>query len=336
VSVEDRTKEALRALARAASLSRRVLMGDQLARELAEILRQAHQAKVGFVAFGGRILTRGPPEVEAQWDADGPSPVIRLSLGGQCHAVPWPAPLVSRGDDVRAVHRSQEVVVGPIDVEGRIEGMLGAWLPLKRESFDELDEASARVLSLQASVLAEGRDRERQGAWRARGLEALQQITNTICASTDIDVVFEAVAQSLKGVLQFCRASVVLLEEGRPGRVRAATFDGTGKLIDPGQVPISDSVLEVVRTGRVSITPDLRLVPTEDNQALLALGVRSTIVAPLVARGRVIGTLNVGSPRPDAFDDHHGTMVQAIADQTAQAIENAHTFTLGRESSSLV
>jgi len=334
VSVEDRTRDALRELARAASLSRRVLMGDQLARELAEIVRRAHQAQVGFVAFGGRILADGPPDVEAHWDADGPSPVIRLALDGQNHAVPWPASLVSSRDELREVHRSQEVIASAIDVDGRVEGLLGAWLPLRRDSFDELDDATARVLSLQASTLAKNRDRERQSAWRTRGLEALQQITSDICATTEIDVVFEAIARSLKGVMQFCRASVVLLEEGSPGRVRAATFDGAGEVVDPGEVPISRSVLEVVRTGKVNITPDLRLDPDDDNRALLELGVRSAIVAPLVARGRVIGTLNVGSPRPDAFDDHHGTMVQAIADQVAQAVENAHAFTRRREAGS--
>lgn len=318
----------LSALTRAASLSRRVLVGDQLARELAEIARRAHHAEVGFVAFRGRIITHGD-DVGAQWDADGPSPVIRLTRGNRSHDVPWPAWQPSEMADARPVHCAEQVVAGPIDLNGRVAGLLGAWQPVERDAFDGLDEDAARILSLQASSLAQSRERETRAAWRSRGLEALQQIASAICATTDVDVVFEAVAQALKGMLQYSRASVVLLEAGSPHSVRATTFDGEGRRIDPGSVPITGAVLKVAQSGELCITPDLT-VAAEENRALLELGVRSTIVAPLLSSGRVIGTLNVGSGRADAFDDHHATMVQAIADQIATAVENAHAFTLSR------
>ena len=55
------------------------------------------------------------------------------------------------------------------------------------------------------------------------------------------------------------------------------------------------------------------------------IGARSSLTAPLLYRGEVIGTFNVESLKPNAFDDNDLLLLETFADNVAQAI---HTLEL--------
>src|SRR5688572_1006045 len=62
--------------------------------------------------------------------------------------------------------------------------------------------------------------------------------------------------------------------------------------------------MRTVQEGRPIIVKDLAAMPgrTPVEDSVLASGVRTLVVAPLHYQGRVIGTLELGSPEPDDFD----------------------------------
>jgi GAF domain-containing protein len=53
---------------------------------------------------------------------------------------------------------------------------------------------------------------------------------------------------------------------------------------------------------------------------------RSEMALPLISRGRVIGAVTIQSTRPAAFSEEDITVLQTMADQVANAIENARLF----------
>jgi len=53
---------------------------------------------------------------------------------------------------------------------------------------------------------------------------------------------------------------------------------------------------------------------------------RSEMALPLVSRGHVIGAMTIQSTRPGIFSEEDVTVLQAMADQLANAIENAHLY----------
>jgi CheY-like chemotaxis protein len=55
------------------------------------------------------------------------------------------------------------------------------------------------------------------------------------------------------------------------------------------------------------------------------VGARSSLTVPLLCRGEVIGTFNIESPQPNAFDDNDMQLLETFADDVAQAI---HTLEL--------
>ena len=72
----------------------------------------------------------------------------------------------------------------------------------------------------------------------------------------------------------------------------------------------------------LDVLADERFVPSN-----LPLRLRSLLVAPLVVKGRLLGTLSLSSHKVGAFSAADEVLVQLIADQVAAALENARLFT---------
>jgi len=58
----------------------------------------------------------------------------------------------------------------------------------------------------------------------------------------------------------------------------------------------------------------------------LLLETRSEMALPLISRGRVMGAMTIQSTKPAAFSEEDITTLQTMADQVANAIENARLF----------
>lgn len=172
---------------------------------------------------------------------------------------------------------------------------------------------------------------------RKRAEEALQQsqerrrirleITNAIITHLERKALFDALTQALRPVLPFDRASLSLHDPVRDVlKVYALTETASaGGLVSVGtEFPRQGSHLaDVLDQQRLLIRQDLAKesrIGLEDH--LLQEGIRSYIAAPLVAKGRVIGTLNVGSRAPDRYSREQAEFLQEIATQVALAVEN--------------
>ena len=76
----------------------------------------------------------------------------------------------------------------------------------------------------------------------------------------------------------------------------------------------------VAATGKVYVCPDTTHDPLYIEGAA---GSRSSLTVPLIIHGTVIGTLNVESPQPDAFDDRDRQFIEIYGRNIAAALEHA-------------
>jgi len=100
--------------------------------------------------------------------------------------------------------------------------------------------------------------------------------------------------------------------------------------------PLSDDapkgVTNVLRTGRSELYSDLAQEIAQDGEARYfrlarALGMRSAIVAPMISRGRTVGTLTLATdPDGRRFDEHDLELAEELALRCATAIDNARLF----------
>lgn len=103
--------------------------------------------------------------------------------------------------------------------------------------------------------------------------------------------------------------------------VNGKTRIGVGVRLSPEEHQIP----EALRQGKVHIVEDILTIsqPTPVIQALQAERVRSFINIPLISRGELIGSLNLGSNSPGAFTEEQIEITREVGDPLAIAIQQA-------------
>ena len=160
----------------------------------------------------------------------------------------------------------------------------------------------------------------------------LMEISRIISSTLEIEEVYERFAQEARKLIPFDRISINIFNPDR------ATFTHTyvsGTDV-PGRgrrdlIPLPGSAAEEIRRSRSSLWFH------EDNlgeaqrrfpalKAMIEVGFRSYILAPLVSKEEVIGVLNFGLRQPNAYDSLHVKLAEAIGNQIAGTIANAQLF----------
>lgn len=126
-------------------------------------------------------------------------------------------------------------------------------------------------------------------------------------------------------VMEEARANtVVVLMGSNEDEMEPVVIRHRGAL-DPGEVPISRSILELVLRNRSSVVSadagaDERIKP---GQSLALYNIRAVVAAPLMLQGEVRGVLYLNRAGPVPFTKAEGEMVGALAALLASGIERA-------------
>ena len=126
-------------------------------------------------------------------------------------------------------------------------------------------------------------------------------------------------------------SSLALLEQGG-GALKnyALVFEGNPEIIPQGATAKLDETPagRVVATRRPVVLDGLELAQFSSPvaQRLVVAGLKSFCCTPLIARNRVLGTLNIGSMKESAFAPADVDFLTQVANQAAIAIENATAF----------
>ncbi len=164
-----------------------------------------------------------------------------------------------------------------------------------------------------------GRSEERQ--------RVLLEINNAIISNFDRRSLFHATAEALRTIVPF-DVAVIFLYDPHADMFRLVALENPSlpkKILDVGaEVGREGShVGWVFDRSKPLIRRDLEVERQfAIEEKLAAAGVRSYLIVPLVARGRAIGTLNVGSREPDRYSATDAEFLREVAAQIALAIEN--------------
>ena len=163
-------------------------------------------------------------------------------------------------------------------------------------------------------------------------LAILHETDKAILAARSPVQIAEAALERLGHNVHFRRASVAMLDlHAREMRIFATVGAaaeefpaGTRLALDE----IGDRDLETLLEGREFVVDDVHNV--EPLRGTLvgspALGVRSYARVPLSTEGQLVGSLNLYSELPSAFDREHVEMAREVADSLAIAIRQAQLF----------
>jgi GAF domain-containing protein len=169
-------------------------------------------------------------------------------------------------------------------------------------------------------------------------LQTQNAMLEVVARSVDVPLAFQELASRIARVVPCDRVGLALLSENgaefRTYTARAHDAEPQ-KAIRPEVVfKVERTVIGgVIRSQKPVIIDDMEQVAPDhlDANVVVTSGFRSGIILPLIAKDRSIGTLNLVSRRPHAFDGTQLDLLQPIAELLAVAsVAQQFQLTVGK------
>lgn len=160
---------------------------------------------------------------------------------------------------------------------------------------------------------------------RSAELAALTAIAAQVNCTQDLDEILRGALQTTLEVIGE-EAGEIFLRDEESGDLILHTHQGVSEgFIAAEAVVGAEECLcgEAIRSGRLLAVPDLETHPARSRQACLREGFHSCIRLPLLARGQVLGLLNIQSRQGRCFTPEDEELLTAIGHQIGIAIANA-------------
>ena len=164
-------------------------------------------------------------------------------------------------------------------------------------------------------------------------VQLLLEVNNAMVSHLSLDDLFPAVSACLRKVIPHDGAGLALFDQ-ETGRYRVHVL-----LFDKNESFIQEGLTEAACTGPSNIAMSTRkpaaltecdlknlCVESPIAQQLLDKGVRAFCSIPLLSHDRVLGALNIGRSRDDAFRPDEIDLLSEVAKQVALAVENAQSY----------
>ncbi len=224
----------------------------------------------------------------------------------------------------------------PINVGETFMGVLDYVLA---EGLPDAEEQEAlRLLAAQAGIALRNAQLYREAQRRRDVAETLARVARELTGTLDVERIAELVTRGLVDLLGVRGAALYRYDTETGGLRQLAAHGGDagvmrGMDMAPGEGVVGWAVAErklvatpdVLREPRVSLSPELRA-------RLTRIGSCSVVALPLLTRDSIVGALSMGDNvgREFAWDELQA--LQAFADQTALALENARLYAAAQES----
>jgi signal transduction histidine kinase len=162
-------------------------------------------------------------------------------------------------------------------------------------------------------------------------LEAANRCARALGSSLDVEQAFGAFIRELTGLIPFDRTAIVLVD-GDQATTMATAGRGSQTIFPPGSIgSMRGSVLERALDGEIVVRRDLEDTEYPEDEQLVALGLHSELVAPLLIGARPIGMLSVSRSRVDAFSSEEAELLSLLGRLVATAVQNIRSYEAERQ-----
>ena len=200
-------------------------------------------------------------------------------------------------------------------------GLVVGWLARRLRREAELAESRA----------AEAEELRDQLGRRADQLESVNRVARALSSTLDEEKAFPRFLREVQSVFHYDRLAIVLVQ-GDEVEVMANAGRAEGELFPPGtRRPLRGSIVGSVLAGETMLRGDMdtnQLYPEERD--LAAAGLKSRVVAPLNAGGRILGMVSVSREQAEAFTRDEVDLVTLLGRQIGYAVQNIRTYAAER------
>lgn len=216
------------------------------------------------------------------------------------------------------------IIMGPVSLIRGVARQIAEGDPSVRIVIDRSDEMGQ--LSEDINRMADSlKARSAMLTKEVETITVMKSIDRTILSSYTLSELLDTISSDVKLIIPADIVTISLFDISYEGFMRLAPVKG--QPLTREFIRFDDSyVMNMVnKTKKPFITKDLREVAWRRvfEDRLLESGILSAMVIPLISKGDLIGTLNLGSLAPERFTEEHFSLILDIADQAAIAMENS-------------
>ncbi len=189
-------------------------------------------------------------------------------------------------------------------------------------------------IARQTSVALENHRLLEEAQHRATLLQTAAEVSQAATSYLELDTLLAQSVDLIRDRFEYYHVSIFLLDEYRKNAVVEASTGEVGRKMLAMKHKLEVGGKSIVGTATGTGQPRIALDVGEDavwfNNPLLP-DTHSEMALPLIARGQVIGALDVQSTKRGAFGESDITILQSMANQLANAIQAARSFQESRE-----
>ena len=183
------------------------------------------------------------------------------------------------------------------------------------------------------AVQLERAARERAERRLAR-IAAIQRVIDDAGSKPDLEPLLQALVEELREALSSDTATILLTDETGTELLRRTSSGVEGRLAEPARVPMGRGI-----AGRVAASKAPLILPDISKHEVVSTTLRETLTSiaavPMIAHGRVVGVVHVGSLERHEFSHDDVLLLRLVADRAASAIAAMQSAVRDRESERL-
>lgn len=216
------------------------------------------------------------------------------------------------------------VLAVPLETEKRITGLVEIYDKNPHRNFSTDDIQFCRILAAQTALALERARLFDETRQRLSEVATLYTVAQKFSSNLQLQTVLDTIVDSLRYVMG-CRGCCIFLLDPITQDLEIQAASGLKPQwrkmakLHLGEGAAGQAAAEV----RTIYIPDTRQDPSF---IFFDEEVRSLLVAPLMAQGQVIGTINVDDSQPYAFGPAQERLLTIMATQAGIAVENARLF----------
>ena len=263
-----------------------------------------------------------------------------VHLKGYGEDVKWNLPLDGKGLTVRAARTGETLYVPDVrldpdyieatpgvDVKSelalpvKVHGEVVAVLNVERSEVDAFTEEDRRLLEILASHTASAIVRLRQVAdlrEHEERLAVLQHSTVGFHKAESVEDISAQALDTMEETLRFNHAGFAIVDDDVVRYVGVRGIEVPLPMVLP--IDGRSVTARIVRTGRASLIPDVRLEEDFVRSAPEEFYTLSELAVPVKVDGGVVAVLNAESDRLNAFDEQDQRLMEILASHVASAI----------------
>jgi two-component system, NtrC family, sensor histidine kinase KinB len=227
---------------------------------------------------------------------------------------------------VRDIHT---ILLTPLIAQDSVMGVLALCSIGTDRSFSSAELMLARVLVSQIATAVASLRLHEAADRRNEELATLNEIAAAITSTLDTREVYRLVVQRLSAYFHVEAGSLLLIDDSTGDLEFVMTIEGGEEKLAGVRVPVGQGIVGgVIQTRQWVIVHDVRSDPRFYRKVSddLNFETRSILCVPMIAKGRVIGAIELLNKIDGTFDDDEAERLSRMAAFIAVAIENARLF----------